>query len=469
LINPSSADFSGISPATNFLFLPKMSTTFTSILKVSKLYIFLYFQIYRDGGISPENQLLIVKGAMTAADTEAEPTIDRQDSMVAKALDHVQKVADKDASLRWENDDPATDAARNEALQQMMGLISDADVSDEIDSDVSTQRARRSKDMVEAVRGCRTLECIKMAHTRPVGMAKFNFPHFLMIGWQKTATTSLFAHLNQHPQISRPWDKEPEFFSEACNYDVPNGCTANDTLDYITRVLRSPRYTGFDGAVAQYEASTHYSRNGHRLANGISQVFPWVKIIASLREPISRASSMLVHLVDKNVSGGGCLALNKMDLGFCLLNDSHISGADYGGPTEYYMPLKAWVDAFPKEQIFLVQYENLTHLETEKGELVRMKKFLGIDPKLPEEGTKFATLGMNNARKGRINPDGWPMKRKVYEQIISVVRPDCEAVAKMVTKKGFGDGDAWLANWEKVWEDNLKSCNPDGDCIIQLS
>jgi hypothetical protein len=425
--------------------------------------------MYSDGSISPENQLIIVKGASTDDDLQAEnePTLDRQDSMVAQALNHVQKVADKDASLRWENDDPATDAARSEALQAMMGLISDTDGQNEMDTDVSTQRARRSKDMVEAVRGCRTLECIKMAHTRPAGLAKFNFPHFLMIGWQKTATTSLFAHLNQHPQISRPWDKEPEFFSEACNYDVPNGCSANATLDYITRVLRAPRYTGFDGAVAQYEASTHYSRNGHRLASGIFEVFPWVKIIASLREPISRASSMLVHLVDKNVSGGGCLALNNMDLGFCLLNDSHISGADYGGPTEYYMPLKAWVDAFPKEQIFLVQYENLTHLETETGELTRMKEFLGIDPKLPEG--KFATLGMNNARKGRINPDGWPMKRKVYEKIISVVRPDCEAVAKMVTKKGFGDGNAWLKNWEKVWEDNLKSCNAEGECIIQLS
>ncbi|KAL4513631.1 hypothetical protein Ndes2526A_g04963 [Nannochloris sp. 'desiccata'] len=372
-----------------------------------------------DDGISPENQLIIVKGASSDTDTggENEPSSDRQDSMVAKALNHVQKVADRDASLRWENDDPETDAARSEALQHMMGLISDGEGQNEIDSDVSTERARRSKDMIEA--------------------------------------------------ISRPWDKEPEFFSEACNYDVPNGCSTNATLDYITRVLRAPRYSGFDGAVAQYEASTHYSRNGHRLAAGIFEIFPWVKIIASLREPISRASSMLVHLVDKNVSGGGCLALNNMDLGFCLLNDSHISGADYGGPTEYYVPLKAWVDAFPKHQIFLVQYENLTHLETETGELVRMKNFLGIDPKLPEG--KFATLGMNNARKGRINPDGWPMKRKVYEKIISVVRPDCEAVARMVTKKGFGDGNAWLRNWEKVWEDNLNSCNADGDCIIQLS
>lgn len=35
------------------------------------------------------------------------------------------------------------------------------------------------------------------------------------------------------------------------------------------------------------------------------QVFPWVKLIASMREPISRGISMLAHNLDK--SSIGCL------------------------------------------------------------------------------------------------------------------------------------------------------------------
>ena len=409
-------------------------------------------------------------GGGTATATATAITLAKQNSMVAKALDHVAKIADEDESLRWESD-PVTEAARSQALAEMMGLRPDNAGSHAIFRDASLHRARRSKDMVEAIRGCRTFQCVKMAHTRPPGLAKFNFPHFLMIGWQKTATTSLFAHLNQHPEISRPWDKEPEFFSERCGYDVPAGCKTNDTEDYIYRVLRSPRYAGFDGKLAQYEASTHYSRNGHRIAAGVFELFPWVKIVASLRDPISRAASMLVHLVDKNITAngvpGGCLAQNNMDLGYCLINQSHIRGDDQGGPTEYYLPLKAWVDAFPPEQVLLLQYEELTNQESERNELVRLKEFIGINPKLPRGAHDL--LGMNNARKGRINPDGWPMKKDVYEKIIEIVRPDVEAVVKLVDDMEFGNGTKWMENWQQVWDTNLASCNEQGDCIIQLS
>ena len=363
--------------------------------------------------------------------------------------------------------DPDSEAARIEALHEMMGVKAIGPDGHSNFRDVSMHRARRAKDIIEAIRGCQTFECLQMAHTRPPGPAKYNFPHFIMIGWQKTATTSIFAHLNFHPEISRPWDKEPEFFSNTCNYDVPAGCRDNDTYDYIHRVLRVSRYTGYDGQKAQYEASTHYSRMGHKIAAGIYEMLPWVKIVASLRDPISRAASMLVHLLDKNVNEGGCLAAFDKDLGYCLLTDSHINSSDVELPSEYYYPLKAWVDAFPRDQIILLQYEMLTALEGEKAELVRLKNFLGIDPTLP--GEPHVTLGMNNARKGRINPDGWPMKRDVYQQLVDMVRPDCEAVARLVTKKGFGDGAVWMENWEQVWRDNLKSCDANGDCTIQLS
>lgn len=397
---------------------------------------------------------------------DLEPTLSRQNSMVADALEHVKQMADKDESLHW-NNDPETDALRTQALAEMMGLRPESSGRQDLYRDTTLSRAKRSKDIVEAIRGCESFDCVKMAHERPRGNAKFNFPHFLIIGWQKTATTSLFAYLNQHPEISRSYEKEPEFFSDTCGYDVPGGCTISDTRDYITRTLRSTWYSGHDGRIAQYEASTHYSRNGHRMAAGVYEVFPWVKIVALMREPISRAASMLVHLVDKNVTGGGCLAENNMDMGHCLLTQSHVSGDQWGGPTEYYLPLKGWADAFPKEQIFLSQFEYLTSEEGEKAELVRLKKFLGVKPSLPVG--EHANLGMNNSRRDRISPDGWPMKKEIYEQVVGIVRPDCEKVAQLVSEGGFGDGAAWMKRWEAVWKKNLDSCNEAGDCMIQLS
>lgn len=288
--------------------------------------------------------------------TDSEGALDRQDVMVEEALKYVQAVADADKALQWSTD-PEQEAARAAALAEMMGYV--AEDASSAPPDVSAVRARRSVDVVEAIRGCTTLECVRVANSRPMGPARFNFPHFLIIGWQKTATTSLHAYLLRHPQVARPWDKEPEFFTQTCDYRAPEGCAADAAEDYIRRVLRANRYTAYDGQMATYEASTHYSRTGDRVAKTVADLMPWVKIVALLREPISRATSMLVHLIDKNVTNtmgpGGCLAQSKMDLGHCLLTFSQISGDFWGGPTNYSMPLKAWLDAFPSEQVFLGQ------------------------------------------------------------------------------------------------------------------
>lgn len=285
-------------------------------------------------------------------------SFDRQKKLIKDALKHVQKVADADEDLQWDDADPAEHEARAHALAEMMGIV---ETEEEQDSpigrrkDASEMRAKRCRDVVEAIRGCRTLPCINYAHSRGEGPATFNFPHFFIIGWQKTATTSLFHYLIRHPQINRPWEKEPEFFSETCGYRVPEGCPANATVDYIKRILRATRYTGYDGQFATFEASTHYSRNGHLMAEALRELFPWLKVVASLRDPISRAASMLVHLVDKNIARGGCLGKHNMDLGYCLLKNSQIQGDPSGGPTEYALPLRAWLEAFPRDQIFMMQ------------------------------------------------------------------------------------------------------------------
>ncbi len=42
-------------------------------------------------------------------------------------------------------------------------------------------------------------------------------PHFIVIGAQKSGTSSMFAYLRQHPRIIRPVYKEPYFFDR--HYD----------------------------------------------------------------------------------------------------------------------------------------------------------------------------------------------------------------------------------------------------------
>lgn len=41
---------------------------------------------------------------------------------------------------------------------------------------------------------CRSFACLREAHAAAAGRsdARFNFPHFIIAGWQKTATTALY-------------------------------------------------------------------------------------------------------------------------------------------------------------------------------------------------------------------------------------------------------------------------------------
>jgi hypothetical protein len=46
---------------------------------------------------------------------------------------------------------------------------------------------------IQAIATCDSFECVRDAHRQPRKGARFNFPHFMIIGWQKSATTSLYV------------------------------------------------------------------------------------------------------------------------------------------------------------------------------------------------------------------------------------------------------------------------------------
>lgn len=416
----------------------------------------------------PESSL---RSASDVAKPEDSFSLKNQESIITDAQKRVRSAANSDKTI--ETISRAADEESEEreaALAAMMGINHGSEDTSAAPIDKTAVRARRSLDRVEAVRGCHTLQCLRVAHEKPAGKATFNFPHFMIVGFQKSATTSLHYHLVRHPSIARPWAKEPEFFSETCGYDIDQ-CDPEELKDYIQRILRVNRYAAYDGQLANYEASTHYSRAGHRLAPMMAREMPWLKVILLLREPISRAASMLVHILDKNMmiknlGPGGCLKHRNMDLGECLLRTSQISG-QRSFPTNYSTPLEAWLTAFPKGQVYVGQYEALIDDKTQKEELRKIKKFIGIDPNLPTGGD--AEFMSRNSRKGSINPDGWPMKRDVYQHAIDIVLEDSKKVARLVDKYGFADARTWLSRWEDVWQANMDSCDAQGNCKIQLS
>jgi hypothetical protein len=76
---------------------------------------------------------------------------------------------------------------------------------------------------LEALAACDSLACLRDAASRARSAKQRPFPAALLIGWQKSATTSLYGHLARHPGALVSSSKEPEFFTAKCGSE-PASC-----------------------------------------------------------------------------------------------------------------------------------------------------------------------------------------------------------------------------------------------------
>ncbi len=316
---------------------------------------------------------------------------------------------------------------------------------------------------LEALSDCETLNCVRDAHRQPRGGAKFNYPHFMIAGWSKSATTSLYQYLNDHPQVLSPVTKEPMLFTDRCDY--PGGgagmrCSPARVKEYLVHTLKRDAFVASRGALVQYEATPRIMDVGPELAPHLAELMPWIRLVASMREPISRAMSKFIMSQDK--FGKGCLLEHSM--AWCLQWDEEPL---FGSPRESYYshPLRVWLDTFPADQLLIIQYEELVGEENMARELRRVKEFVGVDVDALPDALDWENV---NCRHCRIQPEGWPMREAVYRELVARVSLDAEEVARLVERAGLGDAQRWMDVWRKVWDANLATC-VDGECLIQLS
>ena len=122
-------------------------------------------------------------------------------------------------------------------------------------------------------------------------------PNFLIFGAAKSGTTSLQMYLKQHPEVFFPDYKEPNFYALE-GYDLPRLGPAPpevmQALIYSRSIVDREHYESLflnpSGAKASGEASVRYLYF-KEAPEKISQEIPNVKLIAVLREPVSRLYS----------------------------------------------------------------------------------------------------------------------------------------------------------------------------------
>ena len=217
-------------------------------------------------------------------------------------------------------------------------------------------------------------------------------PDALVIGAQRSGTSSLYKHLGRHPNVAPSLRKEIEYFS----IDHARGETwyrAHFPLELRRRVARwrsRPWIT--------FEATPDYLFDP-RVPERVARELPGVKLIVVLRDPVARAVSHYHH----NVRHG----LEHLGLAEALAaEDERLAGAyqevldhpdsralalrrfAYVGRGRYAEQLDRWRAAFPAERMIIVRSSDL--FDAGGATFGRILDFLGLPPWQPEEFRNYS-------------------------------------------------------------------------------
>lgn len=189
---------------------------------------------------------------------------------------------------------------------------------------------------------------------QPATQAVPGLPHFIIIGAMKCGTTTLYRHLDQHPDIDMSRDKETDFFVAEKNW--PKGLDwyrGQFTADGKLRGEASPNYTkmrDFPGVPARIAATC-----------------PDVRLIYILRDPVVRAESQYRHSViigDLPPEG--------------LEPDSH----EYNHILDascYAEQLDAYLEHFPTEALLVLDFDDL--VRDPQGVMDKVHAHIGAPPR----------------------------------------------------------------------------------------
>jgi Sulfotransferase family len=260
-----------------------------------------------------------------------------------------------------------------------------------------------------------------------------HLPNFFVVGAPKAGTTALYAYLDQHPQIYMCPLKEPNYFAAEMrmeNIEPADRPRVERQLRALEEYLRGDmREKRFGGLVSSWEDYLKLFRNvANQVAIGeasacylwsqtaprnIAARIPHAKIVINLRNPVDRAFSQYLQMVTS-----GTVRRSFRDQIQASLNCRPLLGADwplleYG---RYHEQLSRYLDAFPRSQLHISLYEDLTG--DARALLAQLFAFLGVDagfqadvsqrhhqPAIP----RFAAAAAHHLRKRGL----WPYLRRL--------------------------------------------------------
>lgn len=180
---------------------------------------------------------------------------------------------------------------------------------------------------------------------------------FIIIGVQKSGTTSLAEWLNYHPQLSLCSQKEPDFFSRTDQWK-------EKLHEYHNLFQRNN-----EEHIKWFEASTSYSwfLEFPFVATRLKEYNSKLKLIYIVREPISRIKSHYKHNFLKGYTSKS-------------FSKEVIENPTYLSHSSYALQIRSFLKEFGKEQILFLKFEDL--ISNPQKVLTKVFNFLEIDADL---------------------------------------------------------------------------------------
>lgn len=172
-------------------------------------------------------------------------------------------------------------------------------------------------------------------------------PDFLLIGAQKSGTTSLFHYLMEHPEVAvNPRRRKEMYFF---NKDYEKG------MSFYRRYFPLNYVEGLVG-----EGSTVYLHT-REVPERVAASLPDIRLVAVLREPAARAVSHYYHHVQRGreqrpIDEAFAPALMKRWRGGDLEDGLSFRYLNNGYYVEH---LRNWLKYFSREQLCIVQSEEM--------------------------------------------------------------------------------------------------------------
>lgn len=185
-------------------------------------------------------------------------------------------------------------------------------------------------------------------------------PSFLILGAQRSGTTSLYRYITSHPRVFPALRKEVHYFD--FQYD-------RGRRWYLAHFPARWTLPKSDGKPVTGEATPYYLV--HPLApQRVSEFNPAMKLIAILRNPVDRAYSHYSHEARQGIEPlafeaalemeperlSGADGLLRRAPHYYSYSHHHFSYLDRGRYTHY---LQAWLDRFPRRQLLILKSEDM--------------------------------------------------------------------------------------------------------------